>query len=259
MKAVARRRGCLLGVAGLVVAGALLPGRVLAQREAATGRRNIVTNNLPDYDSHRFHPGFYVAANASRFKPDYTTGSVAAAGAVRYLTRVRPGFTVGFIGDVRILDNLTVRFVPGVGFYTREVKRDVDGEVIVEKRTLRDTVQQVGNTSLELPLLLKFHGKRRGNARLYLVAGVKPSADVGNKKKDRLPNQLRANSTDISIEYGLGADLFYPIFKFGPELRISHGLRDMNPDDARNDPKNEFNKALGHFTSHTITLFFNFE
>ncbi|MBC7447781.1 MAG: PorT family protein [Hymenobacteraceae bacterium] len=252
MKMTVRRQGRLLRAAGVLLVGALLPARALAQNEAATGRKNIVTNNLSDYDTRWFHPGFFVAANASRYLPDYTTASVAAARNVRYLTRVRPGFTVGFIGDVRIHEHLTLRFVPGVGFYTREVKREVTGGSF---GGLRDTTQQVGNTALELPLLIKFHGKRRGNARLYVIAGAKSSADVGNKKKDRLPNQLRSNSSDLSIEYGVGADLFYPIFKFGPELRISHGLRNLNPTDA----KNTFNQALGHFTSHTITLFFNFE
>ena len=254
MKAVVGRRARrmhLWGLAGLLV-GALLPSRALAQREAATGRKSIITNNLSDYDTRRFHPGFYVAVNASRFKPEYTTASVAGSSYVRYLTKVRPGFTVGFIGDVRVHDFLTLRFVPGVGFYTREVKRDV---VSNGAGNLSDTTQQVGNTALELPLLLKFHGKRRGNMRLYVVAGAKSSTDVGNKKKDRLPNQLRAGSSDLSIEYGVGADLFYPIFKFGPELRISHGLANLNPSDATNT----FNQALGHFTSHTITLFFNFE
>ncbi len=142
--------------------------------------------------------------------------------------------------------------MPGVGFYTREVKRQVQPG---NPFKLTDTTQQVGTTTLELPLLIKFHGKRRGNTRLYLVAGGKSSTDVGNKKKDRLANQLRANSSDVSIEYGLGADLFYPVFKFGPELRVSHGLRNLNPSDATG----AFNQALGHFTSHTITLFLNFE
>lgn len=252
MKTDVRRRGrLLLAAAGLLV-GALLPGRALAQTEAATGRKNIITNNLPDYDTRWFHPGFFVALNASRFLPDYTTASVAATPNVRYLTQMRQGFTVGFIGSVRVQEYLTLRFVPGVGFYTRQVQREVKG---TNTSGLRDTTQQVGNVALELPLLLKYRGKRRGNARLYLVGGVKSSTDVGNKKKDRLPNQLRANSSDLSIEYGLGADLFYPFFKFGPELRVSHGILNLNPSDA----KGNFNQALGHFTSHTITLFLNIE
>jgi Outer membrane protein beta-barrel domain len=237
-----------LPVAALTLLVGLRPVTALAQREASTGRKNIITNNLSDYDSRWFHPGFYVALNASRYKPDYTTASVADPN-VRYLTRVRPGFTVGFIGDVRIHPYLTLRFIPGVGFYTREVQRKVRGGA------LKDTTQQVGNTALEIPLLLKYHGKRRGNVRLYVVGGIKSSTDVGNKKKDRLPNQLRANAADLSIEYGLGADLFYPVFKFSPEIRISHGLRNLNPADVNN----EFNKALGRFSSHTVTLFFNFE
>ena len=137
-------RPSLLGAVGLLLAGVMLPGKVFAQREEATGRKNIVTNNLSNYDTRWFHPGFFVALNASRFKPDFTTASVAAAGSVHYSTRVRTGFTVGFIGDVRFHEYLTVRFVPGVGFYTREVKRDV---VESPTQTLRDTAQQVGNTA----------------------------------------------------------------------------------------------------------------
>ena len=231
----------------LLAGGALLPTVAVAQRENATGRKHITVANLSNYDARWFHPGFYIAGNLSRFIPEYTTAYVNNS-AVRLITKVRPGFTVGFIGDMRLNDYMTLRFVPGVGFYTREVERhSTAGNV-------RDTTQQVSNTSLELPLLLKYHAKRRRNVRLYLVGGLKPAIDVGNKKKDRLPGQMRAASSDLSIEYGIGADLFYPIFKFGPELRFSHGLRNLNTNDA-----NFFNQNLGRFSTHTITLYLNFE
>lgn len=230
----------------LLTGGVLLPRAAVAQRENATGRKHIIVANLSNYDARWFHPGFYIAGNLSRYVPEYTRAYVQNAD-VRLVTKVRPGFTVGFIGDVRLNDFMTLRFVPGVGFYTREVELHSTGAV-------RDTTQQIGNTSLELPLLLKYHSKRRRNVRLYLVGGIKPAIDVGNKKKDRLPGQMRAASSDLSIEYGIGADLFYPIFKFGPELRFSHGLWNLQT----NDP-NFFNQSMGRFGTHTVTLFLNFE
>lgn len=226
----------------------LKPGLAWAQRENATGSKHILVKNLPEYDVRSFHPGFYLAANLSRYVPEYSAAS--ARSSIRYLTRMKPGFTVGFIGDLQVHDYLRFRFVPGVGFYTREVIRRGGPDVI----NLRDTTQQIGSTTLELPLLLKYVSKRRKNVRMYLIGGVKPSFDVGNKKKDRLPGQLRSTDSDLSIEYGVGVDLFYPIFKFAPEIRISHGLWNRNTGEDT-----QFNNALGRYRSHTVTLFLNFE
>ena len=80
------------------------------------------------------------------------------------------------------------------------------------------------------------------------------SVDVGNKKKANESTGLVVNSQDFAIEYGVGLDLFYPYFKFAPELRFSHGLPD------RFAPgNNPYSRNVQALRSHTVTLYLNFE
>jgi hypothetical protein len=57
---------------------------------------------------------------------------------------------------------------------------------------------------------------------VYVVGGLKPSVNVSSPAAGRA--WLSVASSDLAIEYGVGLDLFYPFFKFAPELRFSHGL-----------------------------------
>ena len=257
--------------AGLLVAGAALaPLGAQAQRKSSPTRisrgkrgqvKSITTNNAPAYDDKWFHPGFYLAPNFSgyRIQPSQTyinaqgTGAGVTANAI-----ISPGFSVGFVGDVRLADYFSLRFAPGVSFITRRVEFQPNGY----QQDLRNHPddpeeiknQEIATTQLDFPLLLKFHSERRRNTRVYLIGGVKPSVNVGNRIKNPEVNLLRVPAADLAIEYGVGLDLFYPFFKFGPELRFSHGLSNLY------QPGNDvYSSSIRRLRSHTVTLYLNFE
>jgi hypothetical protein len=119
-----------------------------------------------------------------------------------------------------------------------------------------DTIrtQEVATTQLELPLLLKYQSNRRRNTRVYMIAGIKPSFAVTQRQNTPAINQLTINKSDLLLEYGVGLDLFYPYFKFGPELRFSHGLRNIL--DPRN---NTYSNSLQSLRTNTVTLYLNIE
>jgi hypothetical protein len=112
----------------------------------------------------------------------------------------------------------------------------------------------MGATSLEFPLLFKFKSLRRGNIRMYFVGGGKAAIDVGNKKRANASSELEVNNQDFTVEYGVGLDLFYPFFKFAPELRFSNGL--INRYAAGVNP---YSRSVQGLRSNTITLYLNFE
>ena len=239
----------------LVLAGLLLSLSAQAQKKSLTkasrGKRgqvkSITTNNLPGYDDKWFHPGFYIAGNSSSYRirqaAPYPMG-------VSSNSITSPGFSVGFVGDARIFDYLTLRFAPGVSFITRRVEFKPQGYAYPDSIQ----TQEVGTTQLDFPLLFKFHSDRRRNTRVYLVGGIKPSINVGNRIKDPALNRLRVSNTDVAIEYGIGLDLFYPLFKFAPELRFSHGLTNL-----RQPGTDIYSRSLQSMRSHTVTLYLNFE
>lgn len=242
----------------------LVAGPALAQRKRSDaidrGRKGrikgITVDNLPNYNDRFFRPGIYIAPNFSRFFIEQSASYLQAAQQGRGLAAnaiISPGFGVGFIGDIRLGNPSTpfhLRFAPGLNFLTRRVEFTSAGAGQAD--TIRN--QEVGTTQLELPLLLKYQSNRRRNTRFYMIGGLKPSFAVTQRQNTPAINQISVIRDDLMLEYGVGLDLFYPYFKFGPELRFSHGLRNvLSPRD------NRYSNSLQSLRTNTVTLYLNIE
>ena len=252
------------GGVGLLLVLLLAAGPALAQRKRSDdidrGRKGhikgITVDNLPNYNARFFRPGIYIAPNFSRFFIEQSAAYFAAAQqgqGVSANSIISPGFGVGFIGDIRLGSPTTpfhLRFAPGLNFLTRRV--EFRGAGAGQADTIR--TQEVGTTQLELPLLLKYQSNRRRNTRFYMIGGLKPSLAVTQRQNTPAINQLSVVRNDLLLEYGVGLDLFYPYFKFGPELRFSHGLRNII--DPRN---NKYSNSLQSLRTNTVTLYLNIE
>lgn len=219
---------------------------------AAQSEKMIVKKNLPGYENRLMHYGFYLAGSLSRFQVEHSqefADQLQVNRAIAINPKFKPVFNTGFVLNLRVIpEYLDLRFLPGVGFYTREV--EYEGVPTPDSTAL----QRINSTMIELPLMLKYKSKRRKNSRMYFVGGIKSSLDVSNRKKDRIENQLRSDETDFSLEYGVGLDLFYPFFKFAPELRFSHGMKNMLVND-----NNAYARSLQRMNSNTVTLYLFFE
>jgi len=222
--------------------------------------KSITVDNLPGYDYKWFHPGFYIAPHFSSLRIEQSAAYVANQGTSRGVTAnpiISPGFSVGFVGDARLGDYFNLRFAPGVSFITRQIEFKPAGYTpnpTDDNDPNEIVTQEVGATQVDFPLLLKFHSERRRNTRVYIVGGLKPSINVGTRRKDPEKNKLTTASSDLAIEYGVGLDLFYPFFKFAPELRFSHGLKNLYQ--AEN---NIYSRSLQSLRSNTVTLYLTFE
>jgi Outer membrane protein beta-barrel domain len=237
-----------------------LPTAALAQKKSYTSAKrgkngqvkSVTVNNLPGYDDRWFRPGFYIGLNTSRYRLEHSqayvdrlrNGQGLAANA-----KNAPGFAVGFVGDVRLADHWNLRFTPGVSFLSRQVEFKEIGSV---PEDVQD--QEIGSTQLDLPLLLKFKSQRRRNTRMYMVGGVRPSFNVGNRKSDPERSQLQVGDSDFALEYGVGLDLFYPFFKFAPELRFSQGLTNLSQ-----TAPDIYSQSFKRIRTSTVTLYLTFE
>ncbi|MBC8082408.1 MAG: PorT family protein [Hymenobacter sp.] len=222
--------------------------------------KSITVNNLPGYDEKWFHPGFYIAPHSSRFRIEQSAAYIQNLNTTRGLTAnalSSAGFSVGFVGDARLGDYFNLRFAPGVSFITRQIEFKPAGyspNPAYPNDPAEILTQEIGATQADFPLLLKFHSERRRNTRVYVVGGLKPSVNVGNRRRDPERNQLTAVTSDLAIEYGVGLDLFYPFFKFAPELRFSNGLKNLY------EPGNNvYSNSLQSLRSNTVTLYLTFE
>ena len=234
----------------------MLPNAAQAQQKAERNRRGKVTgitvNNLPAYDDRWFHPGLYLGFSGTRFFLEHSQYYIDK----HQLTAqsiVSPSFGVGLIGDVRLGDYRSpfiLRFAPGVVFSSRQV------EFTPINYRAPDSIvtQEITSTVLQFPLLLKYQSDRRRNTRVYMLAGISPNITVGNRRDDELRNVLRVTDSDLTIEYGVGLDLFYPLFKFAPEVRFSHGLGNV----LVNRP-DVFSRSLQSLRTNAVTLYINIQ
>jgi hypothetical protein len=203
--------------------------------------------NLPGYDERWLHYGFTIGVNTTRFKIGNSSEYLNSLGdsILSVQSKNNAGFSLGFIMNLRVKDYWDLRLLPTVAFYDRTIN------YIFNKSTSSQTSQ---STFIELPLLLKYKSQRRKNSRMYIVGGIKPGIEAGAKKREKKESELRTGNLDFSIDYGFGFDIYYPLFKFSPEIRISQGLPNMLIHDS-----NAYSRSLYRISTHTVSLFLHFE
>lgn len=226
---------------------AFLPS--FAQDHSYGKGKSWIDKNLPEYDNKKLHYGFTIGINSTRFRPiqsEYYLSTVPPVDTLMKLIGSRsPGFSLGFILNYKIAEYFDIRLLPTVAFYQRDV--------VYTFANGSTNTQTTESTFIEIPLLLKYKSQRRGNLRMYVLGGIKPAIEAGAKKKEKRETDLRTENRDFSLDYGFGFDIYYPLFKFSPEIRISHGLLNL----LKEDP-NVYSRSLKRLSTHTVTLYLNF-
>lgn len=211
--------------------------------------QNTSTENLVDYDAQWIHYGFLLGIHSSRYKIQYAdTFATAAQDSIHSIVPGHlPGWKVGFVVDMNLTPYLSFRVLPTVGFYEQNLKyRYTDG---TSRTELKDA------TLVELPLLLKYKSARRGNIAMYAIGGFTPALEASGKGDDfNNAESLELRNVNYAVTAGVGFDLYFPLFKFSPEVRYSWGVRNMLADDG-----NEFSASLKRLTYQNITFYITFE
>jgi hypothetical protein len=208
-----------------------------------------VEKNNPNYDNKKLTYGFLIGIHSSEFQIKYAdkfvTRDLDTVSAV--LPSWSNGFSLGFIVNYRLTDFLDLRLTPEVAFYENRLRYQFTNDPPID--------ELVENTIVEFPLLLKYKSERRGNIRMYMVGGVKPGIEASGKKKiDQTKPSLEVKGTHLNLEAGFGFDLYYPLFKFSPEIRFSRGIVDV-----LDNTTNEYGQPLRRVNTNTITLYLLFQ
>lgn len=207
------------------------------------------TINLPNYDSRWLHYGFYIGVEGFQYKLKYSdlfiTPEMDSVLSINPATSVGP-VNIGFVVNFRLAEFLNLRILPKFSINERKV----------EYTFLNRTETQILETvEMEFPLLLKYKSVRRGNYRMYLVGGINPSIKVGGKKDVNAEGErLTIKDSDIAIEFGFGLDIYYPFFKFSPEIRFSRGIVNNLSNDS-----NFYTKGIDRLTTNSVSLYLYFE
>jgi hypothetical protein len=195
------------------------------------------------YDEKPLHFGFMFGLTSSNY---YANGFPSVlvndvTGEPLSLTSPRTfGFQIGGIVNYALSKHVEAKTGLNIALYDRQIQ--FANEDLISRES----------TWLEIPMLLKYRSVRRQNHRMYLLTGLKLGLEANVKKKN---TAITANTSELSLEYGIGFERFYRFFKFSPEIRISHGLNNLFVPPGTT---NSYSK-LSQLNSHTISLIFNFE
>lgn len=210
--------------------------------------QNDVAENLLDYDQEWIHYGFMIGIHESKYRIQYSDNYINQYDSLHSVVPgALPGWKVGFVVDMYLWKYMSFRILPTVGFYEQNLTyRYTDG---TELKELKDA------TLVELPMMLKYKSARRGNVAMYVIGGFSPALEASGKG-DELDTEehLTLRNINFSIDAGVGFDLYFPLFKFSPEVRYSWGLRNMLVPE-----ENSYSAPLKKLTYQNITFYITFE
>lgn len=216
--------------------------------------RNTSILNYQHGDHTWLHFGFSLGMNFMDYR-----SVLSGANSLRAETgKLNVGFHVGIISELRLCDDLGLRFLPGIELAKRTL-------VYTNIPDTENHKQYADNETvyMSLPLMLKYKAKRINNFRPFLTAGGSYKYDFQkhNKIDPDKSVYFRTKQGDFFLELGGGSDFYLPYFKFGLELRFSLGLTDVLVHEP--DPEylgyQDYTHALKRLRTRIFTLCFNFE
>jgi hypothetical protein len=202
--------------------------------------------NLENFDKQRVHFGFFLGFNNYDFKIDKKNVGE------NVLVESTTGFNVGLIANLRIIEQVDLRFEPGLFYGQRNL-------TFPGFTALKDQLREVKSTYIHFPLLLKLSSKRIGNVKPYVLGGFSTGINLSSNADspdDNKSNRFRMIKNTNNYELGLGVDLYLEYFKFSPSLRGVFGLNnEFIPD---NDPNSPWTGNIDRIATRGIFINFAF-
>lgn len=223
-------------------------------------RRPVLLNDS-DYDVGKpLRFGFSLGINSMDFDiKNSVTLEDASGEQFQYFaeaTHLVPGFTVNAISDLRLSENLHLRFLPGYVFG----QRNLDFYISKDNKTEYESTMKIESNFIDLPLGLKYLSQRVSNVRPYLYFGVDPRIDLAAYKRIKTEKgiYLRLQKFNVYYEVGFGIDFFLTYFKFSTEIKFSSGMGSAISKDFAEDGK-QYRDAIDVLRSNMLIISFHFE
>lgn len=208
------------------------------------------TRHHPYYDVERkVHFGFAMGTNFADVKYSLSEEFYGGDSVNRVNIGLIPGITLGGICNFHLRERWDVRIIPSLLLSQRNVFFTLnDGS---------ERTKTVESVYADLPVLLKYKSERHGNVRFYLLGGVEYAFDIAaneGAEKDFFDPNIAFKRQNLFYVYGCGFDLYFPYFKFSPEIRIANGINNVL--DAHSTI---YSSSFSSMRSRMIMISFQFE
>ncbi len=215
---------------------------------------NTLDMGFSHYNTLNMNPTFD-PADVENLNPKYLSEIDSVGRMVRAdIATLTPGFSVAIVSNLRLTENLDLRFLPGLSFGSRQLVYNVPIHDLNEpSNTDRYTFR---STYLDFPLLVKYKSKRIINQRPYMIGGLAMRVDISKSAKEDL---IQTKRMSFYAEAGMGWDMYLQFFRLSTELKYSFGLNNSLAGLPGDPQPQYFSQALKKLTAHMLTLSFHFE
>lgn len=187
--------------------------------------------NLRNFDNKPYHFGFILAYNSTDFYMDLYNNLPTSDSIVSVANLRQPGFDLGPLASLNFSKNFSLRFIPAISFQDRRLDYTFyKFNTTTGKYEKPTESKRIESTYINLPVNFKLRTDRVNNFAAYAVVGYQYSFDMASQKDviNAGPNSIvKIKKTDQAWQVGGGLDFFLPYFKFGIELKLSHGLKNL--------------------------------
>ena len=183
--------------------------------------QRIVVKNQEKYDKQWIHFGFLLGVNNTDFRLTKSETFYNSDSVLIVTADGQTGFNLGIISNLRLGSNLDLRFTPTLAFSQRNINYDL----VKPKGPLKQDVKKIESTFIQFPLDLKFKSNRVNNYRFYVLGGFTYMVDLVSQANVENEEQLvKLKRNDYGYSIGFGMDLYLPLFKFAPEIKMFQGI-----------------------------------
>lgn len=210
--------------------------------------QNYPAKNMPNYDKKLLHFGITMAINRSSFKFEKSEQFLFEDSIMSVEPKGGPGFNLGIISNLCFGEHGDLRFIPSLSFAERSLRYGLMDGTFKSKK--------VESTYLDFPFHLKLKSDRINDFRFYMIAGYKFSIDmISNAEARNANDKIKIKGTDNFIEYGIGTDIYFEMFKFSLEMKFSNSLSNILVE----DPAFKYASVLEKLLAKTVLFSMHFE
>ncbi|MEZ5014459.1 MAG: outer membrane beta-barrel protein [Chitinophagales bacterium] len=195
-----------------------------------------------------YHFGISLGYNTSGYRVDFNEqfinhDSILVADATN-----GPGFNLGIISNLRLGKYLDLRFIPSLSFAEKNLNYTYTDNTIGN--------QNIESIYIDFPFDVKFKSAAYKEMKVYVLGGVKYSYDLASNATARNAQELvKVRAHDVSLDYGLGFEFYFPYFIFSPEIKLSSGIVNIHA----YDPNLQESAVIDKLFSRTVLFSIHLE
>lgn len=214
---------------------------------SSMAQRSAYENDLK-YQRKKFHFGIHLGIGMSDFRIRHSNAFALSDSVLSVTSKLTPGYEIGALASYHISKNFELRVLPTFLFNDKNLTFKYKDET-TQKLKLSTIV-------FDMPVEIKFKSDPIKDFKVYVVAGMKYSYDLGTKLSGRFVTYMpQQKPNDLAVNYGVGFEFHFPLFILSPEFKVSNSILNIHK------PTKDFTQSnmIQRLYNRTFLFSLNFE